>query len=152
MSRDIEPFQCSLCGGTVVSNRGPGRQAEFERGVPNFEIPENIDVPRCNKCGELYLTKVGEKLLYNALTPLYRKWRAQHVSHLVSILTARHRIPLYQVSRLCGISHIKLLRLLNPDSCKENLTAVRLLEVLVNSPEQCKRLLDGVPMEMPCLR
>ena len=56
---DITPFMCLECGGTVRSHTGPGRTQERRRGEM-LPIPDDFDVPRCDRCGEEYVRADSE--------------------------------------------------------------------------------------------
>lgn len=54
MSKDlVRVYECSKCGGLVVPMQKDGRYYEY-RGV-FVQIPKDVVIPRCTRCGEEWL-------------------------------------------------------------------------------------------------
>lgn len=66
MKQSFKPFTCPECGGTVRMAKPTGETREFARGV-SARIPENILIPKCDRCGELYLNAEDAKRIDTAL-------------------------------------------------------------------------------------
>ncbi len=52
---DFQPFRCAECGAEVGLTSGPGRAAEYRRGM-FLPIPDSFAVPTCTSCREMYFT------------------------------------------------------------------------------------------------
>ena len=59
-------FDCDLCRGPVTKATGPGRTREYRAGI-TLEIPEDLAIPTCRKCGETYLTTAEAEALEEVL-------------------------------------------------------------------------------------
>jgi hypothetical protein len=63
--------KCLECGGRVREIAKAGRAMPY-RNVPALTVPRDVELPTCEKCGELYLDAKSSKRLDHALEGEYR--------------------------------------------------------------------------------
>lgn len=65
---------CGGCGNVLCLKQGLERLRSY-RGEPNYQIPEDLVIPTCLKCGAEWLTDLQIDLLSQDLE---RQWRERH--------------------------------------------------------------------------
>ena len=140
-------FYCAECGGDVVDTTGPGRVAEYRRGI-ELPIPDDFTIPTCRSCGETYLSVERSDRLEKRQRPAFEAWLRAHGAELIELLLARHRTSLRHLETACGLtstylSHVKSGRK------TASLPLLRLLEAFVATPAELDRHLEGRPWRRP---
>lgn len=70
-----DTFPCALCGGQVVPHQGPGRTALYCGAAPEFNIPDGMVIPRCQTCGEDFVTPENVGPLDACLAQQFEAWK-----------------------------------------------------------------------------
>lgn len=130
-------FRCGECGGEVYATRGPGRLAEYRRGII-LPVPDDFEIPICAGCGEKYSNVERGELLYKLQKPAYQEWlRAQTIT-LIKHIQAESKVTLANLEYACGVSY-SYFSLLQNGKRTPSLALVRLLEAFANYPAELAR-------------
>lgn len=141
MKNKFKRFDCVLCGAEVKQQRGPGRVAEFRRGL-NLPVPDSFEIPTCVSCGEQYFTVELGKQLETAQEPYYVEWQRQHCAPLVACIRETHGVSMREVEKACGVTGTYLSHVVNGTK-EASTTLIRLLEAFANHPTEFRRHLEG---------
>lgn len=72
MNEEFKTFLCSDCGGTVRMLASSGEIREFQTRIC-IAIPEDMLIPKCDRCGETYFSEEDSKRIDDALYLIYKK-------------------------------------------------------------------------------
>lgn len=134
-------FQCAECGGSVFDAVGPGRTAEYRRGV-ELPVPPDFAIPTCASCGETYFTVQRGERLAKLQKPAFELWLKSHAAELIGLLLERHAISLRQLETACGFTATYFSHVIH-GSKTPSLQLVRQLEAYDACPRELQRLLEG---------
>ena len=139
----FQPFRCVECGADVHLVSGPGRTAEYRRGLA-LAIPDSFAVPTCSSCGEMYFTVDLSERLAKLQAPLYDAAVREHVIDLVDTLQQRHSVRLRDIERACAVTPTYISHVTKGRK-KASQTLVRLLEAFVKAPLEFMRQVESRP-------
>ncbi len=63
-------FRCPECGGNVKLLATEGRRMTY-RNLPDLEVPADLAIPTCDRCGEQYVSDSVAKAIASGMRPLY---------------------------------------------------------------------------------
>lgn len=134
-------FRCGECGDDVYATRGPGRLAEYRRGV-TLPVPSDFELPICQGCGEQYFTVERGERLYKLQKPAYEEWLRLQAAKLIKHIQAESQVTLANLEYACGVSHTYFSQLQNGKR-NPSLALVRLLEAFASYPAELARHRKG---------
>lgn len=134
-------FRCGECGGDVYATRGPGRLAEYRRGV-TLPVPDDFEIPICAGCHEQYSNVEHSERLYKLQKPAYEEWLRAQAAKLVKHIQAESKVTLANLEYACGVSYTYFSQLENGKRTPR-LALVRLLEAFAKYPAELARHRDG---------
>lgn len=130
-------FRCAECGGDVVQTRGPGRLAEYRRGVV-LPIPDDFELPICAACGEHYSNVERSERLAKLQKPAYEAWLRAQAAKLIKHLQVESKVTLANLEYACGVTRTYF-SLVQNGKRTPSLALVRLLEAFANAPAELAR-------------
>jgi hypothetical protein len=138
----FEPFPCGECGATVVKASAAGKVWEFRRGVP-VAIPEHVIVPRCPRCGDMYLDDSDVQAIETAVRAVVLKEQVAVYERCVAKLQTEHDATLGEIERVCGVTPTYLSHVMKGRRVA-SVTLTRLLEALAASSNELRRHLTAI--------
>lgn len=139
-------FRCSNCGGQVKLHAGGERFRTFRWGL-SLPIPQDVEIPTCEKCGETYVSAEQTAELERRMQDVFKHWAADHVGRIVKILAQRHSVNLRQIARICDITPSHLSHILGAQK-PPSVTLIRLLEAFVACGSEFDRQRQGKPFQI----
>jgi hypothetical protein len=107
----MKSFECPACGqGTVAPRGGNGRAFPYKQ-VPALEIADELELPTCDACGEMFMSAAVTKKLDAHLERQYLHLLAATVKTAIARLAAH--APQQELEQLLGLSHGYLSKLRN---------------------------------------
>lgn len=140
---EFREYCCPVCGlGTVSMAAVPGMVRHFRRGVVR-EIPRDVLVPRCDRCGEVFLAPEDSERIDQALTRALRKEQPHRLRALVNVLRERHGATLAEIEKACAVTPSYLSHVVGGGRLASE-TLVRLIEAFVVCPREFERYRSGI--------
>lgn len=141
MSDSFTPFRCGECGGTVRLLAASGETREFRRGI-SVEIPRDVLIPKCERCGEQYFAPQDAERVDAAVRAAYLTHQCGHYARLVDKLRKQFGCTLRDIENACGVtptyfSHVAKGRRV------ASVTLTRLLEAYCSAPGEFARHVSG---------
>lgn len=128
-------MRCPEDGGDVRPVVGPGRL--YRHKTMLIELPEDVAVPTCSKCGEEYIDEALATRIDESLAAIYKTALKDKVQNALEALTAFVRQN--HLEALLGVSHGYLSKLKTGEK-EPSPYLVALLEMLANDPR--RRILE----------
>jgi transcriptional regulator with XRE-family HTH domain len=137
MSETFKPFPCAECGSTVRPASARGEWREFRRGV-RVHIPDDVLVPRCEGCGEMYLGEDDSARLDASARRAFLAEQVAVYARCVAALQREHGTTLRDIERVCGVTPTYFSHVMKGRRVA-SLTLTRLLEAFVAAPGEFER-------------
>jgi len=125
-------FECPTCGGTVARRPAKGLTWSLRPGHP-LRVPDSVEVPTCDRCGEVYLSPADEKVLARAVRKQALAAQAVEVRAHVETLKLRHGVTLRQIEAALAVTPSYLSHLLAGRKLASE-TLLRFLSTLAQHP------------------
>jgi transcriptional regulator with XRE-family HTH domain len=115
----------------------PGRTRMFRAGV-QMEIPADIPIPTCAKCGETYLGPEDSARIDQGLRGSFDELQRRRWGEFVERFQSRHHVSQREIARVLGITPSHLSHVLSAQS-EPSVPLTRLAEALVAFPAEFVR-------------
>ena len=138
--------RCSSCGGRVTPRSGTGRFRSFRWGI-SLPIPDDVEIPTCERCGELYVSAEQAPELERRMQAVFKTWAADHVAKIIKVLALRHSVNQRQIARICDITPSHLSHILGAQK-PPSITLIRLLEAFVACASEFERQRQGKAFQL----
>lgn len=133
MSGNNKTFRCPECGGTVRMLAPSGETREYARGL-SAPIPSDILIPKCDGCGEVYLSASEGARIDAALRDARLHWQTTTVAAWLDGLKRVANITLREIEEACHVTPTYLSHVANGTKLASG-TVIKLLEMYVRHPE-----------------
>ncbi|MBZ4395348.1 hypothetical protein [Myxococcus sp. AS-1-15] len=145
----MKQFKCAACGqGQVVMLAKPGRRAAF-KNIPDLEIPESLELPTCECCGEEWLDDAAAKQLDVALADVYRRELSRKANQALRQLKMA-KLRQWDLEPLLGLSSGYLSKVkAGKDVSPTLVVALMLLAGAPNRVEELRRTLRCSSVDAP---
>jgi hypothetical protein len=102
-SRRVTERRCRACGtGSIKPLARPGRRARYKTIVA-LEVPGDVAIPTCDRCGTEWLTESTARELDAALERAYRRVLHDQARRAIDLLAAH--ATMRRLEQLLGLSH-----------------------------------------------
>jgi len=98
------PIHCVECGkGKISPTAKKGRKTSY-KNLKNLPVPNDLEIPTCNKCGAEYFDKAHAVAIDRALEPVYQQELQIRAAALLEKLT-KSNVTQSKLEALLGLSH-----------------------------------------------
>jgi hypothetical protein len=133
----MKTFECPACGqGTVAPRGGKGRSFPYKQ-VPALEISDDLKLPTCDACGEMFIGAAAAKKLDANLERRYLRLLAETATVAITKLSEHARQQ--ELEQLLGLSHGYLSKLRNG---KKDPSAALVGELMMLAENPRKRVVE----------
>lgn len=132
--KEFKPFTCPECGGKVRMLAPDGDRREYARGCSAL-IPPEILIPKCNRCGEVYLTVADGARIDAAMRQRRLDWQKSTVGAWLQGLQAAAGVTLREIETACHVTPTYLSHVANGTKLASAML-VTLLEMFVKHPNE----------------
>lgn len=119
-----------------------GRMRHFKRGVVR-PIPNNVQIPICDACGETFMGPEDSTRVDTALRDAFRREQSARVRALVDAIKVRYDATLREIEQACAVTPSYLSHVINGGRLTSE-TLVRLIEAFAVCRSEFERYRTGV--------
>lgn len=142
MTDTFKPFRCADCGAFVKMQSAVGEKREFRRGI-SVDIPPEVEIPKCEGCGEVYLRASDSKRVDAAVRRTYLARQVSHYRRMLESLQQELNLTLREIEDVCGVTGTYLSQVAGGHRVASTMLT-RLVEMFARHPEDLAAYRAGV--------